>query len=168
MSIWIHHSFFIAFYAFNETFSDSFHELEQSKEIAIHQKKEISIKSKELSSANLELEENLKLLENYNTELDDFNHIVSHDLKSPLVSVHSLVSLIEDDLKTTLDTDTKTHLKLLKDVVARMDTLINDLLEYSKIAKGKKHKGLFRLNDLLNKVINAVHYEHKNIIHPPI
>lgn len=58
--------------------------------------------------------------------------------------MHSLVSFIEDDLKTTLDTDTKTHLKLLKDVVARMDTLINDLLEYSKIAKGKKHKGLVK------------------------
>jgi signal transduction histidine kinase len=148
-------------------FSDSFHELEQSKAIAIHQKKEISIKSKELSSANLELEENLKLLENYNTELDDFNHIVSHDLKSPLVSVHSLVSFIEDDLKTTLDIDTRTHLKLLKDVVARMDALINGLLAYSKVAKGKKHREIFSLNDLLNKVINTLDHQHKNMIHLP-
>ncbi|PQJ81868.1 hypothetical protein BTO16_04465 [Polaribacter glomeratus] len=148
-------------------FSDSFRELEQSKEVAMQQKKEIYIKSKELTNANQELEVNLKLLENYNTELDDFNHIVSHDLKSPLVSVHSLVSFIEEDLKATLDSDTKNHLNLLKDVVARMDALINGLLEYSKVAKGKKRKDLFSLNELLDKVINVVDHQHKSTFHIP-
>lgn len=149
-------------------FSDSFHDLEQSKEIALQQKKEISNQSNQLSKANLELEENLTLLENYNAELDDFNHIVSHDLKTPLVSVHALVSFIEEDLKTTLDVGTKNHLNLLKDVVARMDALINGLLEYSKIAKGNKKKEWFSLNDLLHKVINVADHQHKSTIHIPI
>jgi signal transduction histidine kinase len=148
-------------------FSNSFKELEQSKEVAIHQKKEISIQSNQLSKANLKLEENLKLLENYNIELDDFNQIVSHDLKSPLVSVHSLVSFIEEDLKTTLNEDTKHHLNLLKDVVSRMDALINSLLEYSKVAKGKKQKELFSLHDLLSKVISIVDHQRINTIHLP-
>jgi signal transduction histidine kinase len=145
-------------------FSKSFQELERSKEFAIQQKREISIKSKQLLKVNQELEGNLKLLENYNTELDDFNHIVSHDLKSPLVSVHALVSFIEEDLKTTLDNDTKNHLSLLKDVVSKMDSLINGLLEYSKVAKGNKRKELFSINDLLRNVKSVVDYQNKNTI----
>jgi light-regulated signal transduction histidine kinase (bacteriophytochrome) len=145
-------------------FSNSFQELERSKEFAIQQKREISIKSKQLLKVNQELEGNLKLLENYNTELDDFNHIVSHDLKSPLVSVHALVSFIEEDLKTTLDNDTKNHLSLLKDVVSKMDSLINGLLEYSKVAKGNKRKELFSVNDLLRDVKSVVDHQNKNTI----
>ena len=148
-------------------FSKSFQELEQSKEFAIQQKKEISIKSKQLLKVNQELEGNLKLLENYNTELDDFNHIVSHDLKSPLVSVHALVSFIEEDLKTTLDNETKNHLNLLKDVVSKMDSLINGLLEYSKVARGNKRKELFSLNDLLRDVKSVVDYQNKSTINLP-
>ena len=148
-------------------FSRAFKELEQSKELALLQKKEISIKSNQLLKVNLELEENLKLLENYNTELDDFNHIVSHDLKSPLVSVDALVSFIQEDLKTTLDENTKYNLKLLKGVVSKMDALINGLLEYSKVAKGNKRKELFSLNDLIRKVIALVDSQNKNTINLP-
>ena len=145
-------------------FSDSFQELERSKKQALIQKKEISIKSSQLSNANLELEQNLKLLENYNAELDDFNHIIAHDLKSPLVSVHALVSFIEEDLKTTLDKETKNHLNLLKDVVFQMDALINGLLEFSKIARGTKSKELFNLNKLLNKVKTIIDSQNKSTL----
>lgn len=149
-------------------FSDSFKELERSKELALQQKKEISTKSNQLSNVNLKLEENLKLLENINTELDDFNHIVSHDLKSPLISVYTLVSFIEEDLKTSLDEGTKYNLKLLKDVVSKMEALINGLLEYSKVAKGNKRKELFSFNGLLNQVIDIVDYHKKSNINLPL
>ena len=142
-------------------FSDSFLELEKSKEMALLQKKEITQKSQQLVHANSELEESLTLLENYNAELDDFNHIVSHDLKTPLVSVHALVSFIEEDLKETLNADTKVHINLLKEVVARMDALIDSLLNYSKIAKGSKQKELFSLHTLLHKVQGVV--DHQNV-----
>ena len=145
-------------------FSKSFQELERSKEVAIQQRREISIKSKQLLKVNQELEGTLKLLENYNIELDDFNHIVSHDLKSPLVSVHALVSFIEEDLKTTLDKETKNHLSLIKKVVSKMDALINGLLEYSKVAKGNKRKELFSINDLLKEVKSVVDHQNKNTI----
>lgn len=145
-------------------FSISFKQLEISKELALKQKKEISLQSEKLSQANLKLEENLLLLENYNTELDDFNHIVSHDLKSPLVSVYSLASFIEEDLKDNLDDNTKYHLKLLKDVVSKMESLINGLLAYSKAAKGNKVKAFFSIHQLLNKVSSVVDNQHKSSI----
>ncbi|MFQ3181549.1 MAG: signal transduction histidine kinase [Polaribacter sp.] len=149
-------------------FSDSFQELERSKELALLQKKEISIQSDQVSNLNQELGQNLKLLENYNQELDDFNHIVSHDLKSPLIALHALASFIEEDLKMTMNKETKNHLTLLKDVVSKMDALINGLLEYSKIAKGNKSKEPFRLNELLSNLKTVVDYQNKSTINLPV
>jgi light-regulated signal transduction histidine kinase (bacteriophytochrome) len=148
-------------------FSNSFKELEKSTELALEQKEEIYLKSNQLSHVNLELEKNLVLLENYNTELDNFNHIVSHDLKSPLVAVHALASFIEEDLKTDISKETKNNLHLLKDVVSKMDALINGLLKYSKIARGNKKKEHFSLNSLLKKVVEIVDYQHKNTVNLP-
>ncbi len=149
-------------------FSNSFKELEIAKEFALEQKKEISIKSNELSNLNLELKANLKQLEDYNTELDSFNHIVSHDLKAPLVAMHTLVSFIEEDLEAVLDKNATNHFNLLKDKISKMNALINGLLEYSKIAKGNKRKDVFSLNKLLNEVIESVNPQDRNTITLPI
>tara|TARA_R110002049_G_scaffold11341_7_gene53641 strand:+ start:395 stop:2317 length:1923 start_codon:yes stop_codon:yes gene_type:complete len=148
-------------------FSRAFKQLERSRALALKQKQEITTQSDKLSAANLKLEENLILLENYNTELDDFNHIVSHDLKSPLVSVYSLASFIEEDLKDSLDENTKNHIHLLKGVVSKMEALINGLLQYSKVAKGNKTKTTFSLNKLLTKVVGVVDYQNKSTIIVP-
>lgn len=145
-------------------FSKSFKELESSKKIALEQKKEIYIKSNQLSSINLELEDNLQLLENHNAELDDFAHIVSHDLKAPLVAANALVSFIEEDIKTELDATTKGHFELLKDRIFKMGSMIDALLEYSKIAKGNKSKELFYLNELLREVTTSLNANDKHTI----
>ncbi len=150
-------------------FSRSFGELETTKEIALEQKNEISIQSRALSKVNAELKENLKQLENYNSELDGFNRIVSHDLKAPLVAMHSLVSFIEEDTKSKVNKGTKQHIELLKERISKMDTLINGLLEYSKIARGSKVKHNFSFNDLLVEVFESVNINEENrIILPKI
>ncbi|WP_430408465.1 ATP-binding protein [Kordia sp.] len=148
-------------------FSNSFHQLEKAKEFELEQKEEISKKSKELSEVNLELKENLRNLEKSNAELDSFNHIVSHDLKAPLIAINTLVSFIEEDIETTIDEDVKHRFQLLKDRVTKMYALINDLLEYSKITKEKKNKEVFSLNNLLQEVTSFVNDGNKHTIHLP-
>ncbi|WP_439131027.1 sensor histidine kinase [Polaribacter sp.] len=145
-------------------FSTSFKELENANLLALTQKKEISMKSKQLTAVNLQLEENLKLLENNNEELEDFNHIVSHDLKTPLVSVYSLASFIEEDLKDTLDDNTSKHIIMMKEVISKMESSINGLLEYSKVAKGKKHKEWFSCNVTLQKVFDLIQHQKKSTL----
>lgn len=149
-------------------FSNSFEQLEKSTILALQQKIEITKKSEQLSDINLKLKENLKQLKNFNKELDSFNHIVSHDLKAPLIAMHSLVSFIEEDLDTTLDDNAKSHFNLLKERISKMNALINGLLEYSKISRGNKKKELFRLNDLLNDVISVINYQNNSIINIPL
>ena len=148
-------------------FSTSFKQLATSRELAINQGLEISLQSKELTKVNTELKENLKQLESYNAELDSFNHIVSHDLKAPLVAMHTLITFIEEDLELVMDDNAKKHFDLLKNRVSKMDALINGLLEYSKVAKGNKSKELFSLNGLLKDVIDILNHSKQNIITIP-
>lgn len=148
-------------------FSNSFRELEKAKVLALEQKREISEKSKELSNVNSELKENLRQLKAYNAELNSFNHIVSHDLKAPLVAMHSLVSFIEEDLEIPINKEANNHFDALKGRISKMYALINGLLEYSKIAQGKKSKETFSFNDLLREIINIVDPEKKHTIHLP-
>jgi signal transduction histidine kinase len=148
-------------------FSYSFHKLELANNLALTQKKEISAQSKELSNINLQLKENLKLLQSNNEELEDFNHIVSHDLKTPLVSIYSLASFLEEDLKDKLDENTESHIQMMKDVISKMELSINGLLEYSKIAKGNKRKEWFYVNDVLKKINQLINQQNKSTIHLP-
>ena len=149
-------------------FSSSFKQLEKSRSLALQQKKEITDKSEQLSNINIELKENLRQLKSFNEELDSFNHIVSHDLKAPLVAMHSLVSFIEEDLDDTLDDNSKGYFDLLKERISKMNALINGLLEYSKVSRGEKKKELFSLNDLLNEIIDIINYQEDSIINIPL
>ena len=148
-------------------FSKSFHNLEKANIFALQQKQEIVAQTKQLSQVNKKLAENLKLLKSNNEELDDFNHIVSHDLKTPLVSVHSLASFIEEDLNINIDANTKSHLTMIKQVVSKMEASINGLLEYSKFAKGNKRKEVFSINKMLKETIVLLDPKNKSIINLP-
>ncbi len=148
-------------------FSKSFRQLEKSTTLALQQKKEISLKSKQLTEINAELKENLRQLESFNEELDSFNHIVSHDLKAPLVAMHSLVTFIEEDLEAELDDNAKKYFELLKERISKMNALINGLLEYSKVARGDKARETFSLNELLDEISSVINYQNNSIINFP-
>ncbi|WP_408039478.1 ATP-binding protein [Tenacibaculum amylolyticum] len=148
-------------------FSNSFRQLENAKELALEQGAEISEKSEELSQMNTELTENLRQLESYNAELDSFNHIVSHDLKAPLVAMHTLISFIEEDLQDALYDDAIKHFNFLKERITKMNALINGLLEYSKVAKGHKNKEEFSLHYLLNEVIELINLKSDVTVNLP-
>ncbi|MEM6721025.1 MAG: sensor histidine kinase [Bacteroidota bacterium] len=148
-------------------FADSFHALEKAKLVAQAQQQEITAKSEQLSKVNRELKENVHQLRNYNAELDSFNHIVSHDLKAPLVAMHSLVSFIEEDLEVTENKEAETHFESLKGRISKMYALINGLLEYSRVAQGEKTKQTFSINKLLQEIADTLNPEKIHEIHIP-
>lgn len=87
-----------------------------------------------------ELNEKNKILEKRNQELDAFAYIASHDLKEPLRTVYSYVGLLEKQLNKTgtLQDDNskeKIFFEYIKDSCQTMTTLINDLLEFSRVGK---------------------------------
>jgi PAS domain S-box-containing protein len=77
-------------------------------------------------------EQLLNKLEKQNQRLNDYAQIVTHDLKSPLRSIHSLITWIKEDDKN-VDPTTKEYLNLIESKVEKMDHLIQGIYTYSKV-----------------------------------
>jgi two-component system, LuxR family, sensor kinase FixL len=74
-------------------------------------------------------------LERSNQELDAFAYAASHDLKASLRVIHNASTWIEEDLKGNLTAEIRENMTLLRSRVRRMDRLLDDLLEYSRIGR---------------------------------
>ena len=74
-------------------------------------------------------------LKRSNEELEQFAYVASHDLKAPLRGIENLATWIEEDLGDTLTGDPRTNMDLLKSRVRRLESLLNDLLAYSRAGR---------------------------------
>jgi signal transduction histidine kinase len=92
-------------------------------------------------------------LEKTNAELDQFAYAASHDLRAPLRGITNLASWIEEDLPATTDPATQEHLRLLKARAARMDRLINGLLELSRVGRVRQKPERVDLSELVHETI---------------
>jgi PAS domain S-box-containing protein len=88
------------------------------------------------------LEEHATLLERTNAELkarnqdlDEFAYVASHDLKAPLRAIHNLADWIDEDSGDVLPSESKTHLKQMRQRVSRLEKLLDDLLQYSRVGR---------------------------------
>jgi PAS domain S-box-containing protein len=93
-------------------------------------------------------------LELANNELKDFAYIVSHDLKAPLRAIGSLSQWLYADYKDKFDEEGKTQLDLLISRVNRMQSLIEGILEYSRVGRIREEKENVDLNQVVRDVID--------------
>ena len=92
-------------------------------------------------------------LKRKNTELDQFAHIVSHDMKAPLRGIDNVVSWIEEDHKEELSPKVADYLQLIKGRVIRGENLIQGLLSYARIGKDENHKEELNIHSLVEEVL---------------
>lgn len=79
----------------------------------------------------------ISALKRSNAELDQFAYVASHDLKAPLRVISNAASWLAEDLAPHLTEDTQESLDLLQNRATRMERLLDDLLQHSRIGREK-------------------------------
>ncbi len=98
----------------------------------------------------------LRELESANEELKNFGYVVSHDLKAPLRAIGSLADWLSTDYADKFDDEGKEHMRLLISRVRRMDSLIDGILQYSRVGRVKEVAVAVDLNRLVHEVIDLL------------
>lgn len=103
--------------------------------------------------------QNLELV-NMNKELESFAYISSHDLQEPLRKIQTFTTRLSADEQQGLSEKGKQYIIRIQDAALRMQTLIADLLAYSRTTSTEK---IFEKTDL-NKIIEEVKEDLKEDI----
>ena len=94
-------------------------------------------------------------LEKINKELDQFIYSISHDLRSPLLSIKGLLTLIE----TTVDeTETKLYHELIGKSVGRLDNTILEILDYSRNSRVEVHRDSFSVEEMVEQLFQDLSF----------
>lgn len=116
----------------------------------------IKEQSIEIVKINKQREELLVNLEKQNQALNEYAHMVSHDLKAPLRSIDTLINwFIEDNKEIMNDANTKS-LNLILSNVEKMDLLIKGILYYSSIEKQDSDNRTIDLNILIDEILRTI------------
>lgn len=98
------------------------------------------------------LSENITLLKRKNEELDQFAHVVSHDLKAPLRGIDNVLTWIDEDLGPEISPKMREYLDLIKGRVNRSENLIQGMLSYARVGKEKAVTEEVNLNQMVQEI----------------
>ncbi len=98
-----------------------------------------------------------------NADLAHFAYVASHDLREPLRMITSFLQLLERRYKDNLDQDANEFIGFAVEGAKRLDLMINDLLEYSKITRTELDFKPVNLEDVLEEaLINLIVQTEEN------
>lgn len=123
------------------------------KEVKVQLEQAVRRRTRQLEQKNIELEE-------ANKDLTSFTYISSHDLQEPLRKIRNFVSVLLEEEKKNLTNDGKDYLQRTYQTARRMQTLIEDLLTYSRT---KNLERRFESTDL-NVLLQDVEQEYEELL----
>ncbi len=90
----------------------------------------------------------LSELKRSNQDLEQFAYVASHDLKQPLRQISSFATLLERRLGDKAEGEIRDYLNYLTDGAKRMQSLVNDLLDYSRVSHRPLHNDAVDMNQI--------------------
>lgn len=120
-----------------------------------------------LRQANIELERRVEQrtkkltevnerLERSNLELQRFAYVASHDLQSPLRSISGYLQLLRADYDDQLDAQAAQWINRIVENTSRMQTLIQDLLTYTRVDSRARQFSLVEWNEIFDTVVDSL------------
>lgn len=113
----------------------------------------------DLALLNEDLLARTREVEAANRELEGFNHIVAHDLRSPLRAIVYSSRTVMEDAPEELDPEIRYRLGRLSQSALRMSALVDDLLEFSRLGRYEIERISCNLSQLAEEVAQDVKEE---------
>ena len=88
-------------------------------------------------------------------ELEAFSYSIAHDMRAPLRSMQGFAAILEQDYGPKLDETAQGYLQRLGSAAARMDRLIVDILNYSKVVRGELELRVVDTHKLVQDIIHS-------------
>jgi chemotaxis family two-component system sensor kinase Cph1 len=122
--------------------------------------------------AEIKLDNLIKKLKVSNEDLEQFAYVSSHDLREPLRMIMSFLQLLQRRYADNLDNDANEFINYAVEGAKRMDMMINDLLEYSRIGSTERKFEYVQSEKILETVLinlkASIEDNHANITHDPL
>jgi len=100
-----------------------------------------------------EIKNQSELLRQANRELESFAYSVSHDLRAPLRSISGFSTALEEDCGEDLPEEAQGHLQRIQKATKRMDRLIDDILQLSRVSRYDMQREKVDLSALAAKIV---------------
>jgi len=103
--------------------------------------------------AEIKLDKLIQKLKSSNEDLEQFAYVSSHDLREPLRMIISFLQLLQRRYVDNLDEDANDFINYAVEGAKRMDLMINDLLEYSRIGSKEREFNYLQSEKILETVL---------------
>jgi PAS domain S-box-containing protein len=107
--------------------------------------------------AEAEREKLIEELQIKNEELERFTYTVSHDLKAPLITIGGFLGYLEQDALSGNVEQLKKDIQRIQDAAQKMQRLLNELLELSRIGRMVNKSEEIPFNTLVDDAMDIVH-----------
>ncbi|OVE82910.1 sensor histidine kinase [Natronolimnobius baerhuensis] len=130
----------------------------EKKNAELEQKYRLEKQNKELKQTERRLEEAVSELESSNERLEEFAYAVSHDLQEPLRMITSYLQLLEQRYEDDLDDEGEEFIEFAVDGAERMRSMIDGLLDYSRVQTQGDPFDTVDLDDVLDDVLTDLQF----------
>ncbi|MDX9786560.1 MAG: ATP-binding protein [Desulfobacterales bacterium] len=131
----------------------------QARNLALRVVTERELAEKALRDNEKKLEALLAELSAKNEELETFVFTVSHDLKTPVVTIEGFIGALREDFGEMIPADGGKYLQYISDASHKIGLLINDLLELSRIGRISEAKTTFPFSEIVGEALKSLQYQ---------
>jgi len=118
--------------------------------------KMLNVEIGDFEKSEIKLENLIEKYKVSNNELEQFAYVSSHDLKEPLRMITSFLQLLQKNYGVDLDENANEYIDFAVDGAKRLDMMISDLLDYSRIGKESEEFECLNSEEILETVLNSL------------